>query len=703
MLKYLLLFIFFLIGLFVYGQNDTELKRRAKEFFAYNRYEDALTTLQRSRSLVRNDEEGRFLIALCYYHLNRLDESADILNNLVANERTLYPECWFYLGKIFHARHQFAEAGRFFKAYLKNISPNDPNRRMVVDIIRRCANGQQYQFKPAEAYVENLGNQVNTKFDEFGPVLSPNFEDRLYFSSAREGSMGGKRNDQGQPDERTGHYFSDMYTASIVRGTWGGVVSMPYQMNSPRHEQILDFNKDGTTLIYFKGLEPNRGEILVDTFQQREERTLRTDPFISPIDTRNGDNAPFFYNDTLILFASRRPGGYGGLDLYKISKQNGRWTAPQNLGSEINTPYDETSPFLARDGRTLYFSSNNANRSIGGLDVFRSVYIPDLQLWTEPQNMGIPINSAADDDHFRLAKDGFTGFFDSSRKDGLGQRDLYIAYFNNYLNEMEPPSVVFEPAPESENFTKTEPVRNPPINQTPSSPQVAPKTTEVPEITAANFLFFDSGNDLNDPQSSRLINKISELLIGDRSKYLVITAYALNPRSGATGLYQAISSAEQAAALLTRKGVPENALFMRAALAEEAPNGNNFGFAMVFDVNGSEEFDIKGAAVKPFDPMLQQELVYKVQIASSRSGNYNSKLLFDYPHPMVEKTLDFEYYRYTAGAVSSYAEAERLRRDVVAKGISGAYIAPYVYGRRVDYKEAGKYLSTFPDLKNFRR
>ncbi|MDX1940186.1 MAG: tetratricopeptide repeat protein, partial [Saprospiraceae bacterium] len=365
-MKYYICILFSLLCVFGYSQSDTELKRRAKEFFTFNRYEDALKTLRNSRNLSRNDEEGRFLIALCLYHLNQLDEAADILNNLVANEKTLYPECWFYLGKIFHARHQFAEAGRYYKAYLKNIAPNDPNRRMVVDIIRRCANGQQYQYKLPEAYVENLGSQVNTFYDEFTPVLSVTYDDRLYFSSSREGSMGGKRNPQGAPDERFGQYFSDMYFCENEKGTWTSVQPMPIQMNSPRHEVLLDFNKEGTALIYFKGSELNIGEILVDTFRQSENRVLSSDPFVSPIDTRSGDQSPFFYNDTLILFASSRPGGYGGYDLYKISFKNNRWTTPQNLGSSVNTAYDETSPFLARDGKTLYFSSNYAERSIGG-------------------------------------------------------------------------------------------------------------------------------------------------------------------------------------------------------------------------------------------------------------------------------------------------------------------------------------------------
>ena len=706
MKRHLLTLLVLGLAAFGYSQNDADLKRRAKEFFAYNRYEDALATLQSSRSLVRNDKEGKFLIALCHYHLNNLDEAAGILNRLVEQESEPYPECWFYLGRILHAQHQFVEAGKNYKIYLKNTPANNPNRSMVVDMVRRCANGQQYQFKTGEAIVENLGRQVNTRYDEFAPVLSPTYSDRLYFSSARPGSMGGKRNAQGTPDERTGQFFYDMFVSSVVNGAWGNVQPMPYQLNSPRHEQLLDFNGDGQALLYFKGMTMDRGEIMVDTFRQREERLLRSDPFLSPMRAQDGDRNLFLYNDTLLFFASRRPGGYGGLDLYKTTFKNGRWSTPQNLGADINTPYDETTPFLASDGRALYFSSNFAERSIGGLDVFKSVYIPDLNRWTEPQNLGLPINSAADDAHFRIARDGFTGFFSSARKDGLGQRDLYIAYFNTYREEMEPPTPVVtyneppvqnKPQPTPPTRTSTPPANSSTMDDDPFDDP--PRSVEPEPEVPANSLTFNAVYDIDNNRSTKILNNISQQLLADRSRSLVITAYALEAGAGAAEMSQAIRAAERAAGYLTRKGVADAAIFMRGAIGKS--QSANERFAMVFDVNDGGDFSPKGQATV-YDAELQQDLVYKVQIASSKSGNYNSDLLRRFDHPMVEKTLDFAYYRYTVGAVSTYAEALRLQARARAD-VPSAYIAAYVRGRRVERGDAGRFVREFPDLEKYAR
>ncbi len=700
MKHHLLVLLLLCLGAFGHSQSDAVLKQRAKKFFAYNRYEDALSTLQGSRSLVRNDPEGKFLIALCHYHLNNLDEAAHMLRAQIEQEKEPYPECWFYLGRILHAQHRFLEAGKNYKIYLKNTPANNPNRSMIVSMVRRCANGQQYQFKTGEAIVENLGKQVNTASDEFAPVLSPTYSDRLYFSSARPGSMGGKRNRQGVPDERTGQYFYDMYVSSIVGGAWGNVQPMPYQLNSPRHEQLLDFSKDGQALIYFKGLNMDRGEIMVDTFRRREERLLSSDPFISPVDAQSGDCCLFLYNDTLILFASRRPGGFGGLDLYKTSYKNGRWSAPQNLGADINTPYDETTPFLARDGQTLYFSSNYAERSIGGLDVFKSVYIADLNRWTEPQNLGLPINSAADDAYFRIAEDGFTGFFSSARKDGLGQRDLYIAYFNNYREEMEPPTPMV--AYESQPIIADPPPKPVPPRTQPSLDNDLLEEPPRSETTTAasateNLLVFGAAAEVDNARNAKILDAISRKLLADRSRSLVITAFALE--TGAVQMSQAIRAAERAAAYLRQRGVAADAIFMRGAVSESRNGGENF--AMVFDVNAGQDFVSKGNTAI-YDATLQQDLVYKVQIASSKTSDYSSSLLSRFDHPMVEKTLDFAYYRYTVGAVSTYAEALKLQTQARAH-VPSAFVAAYVRGRRVERKDAGQFVRAFPDLEKYAR
>jgi tetratricopeptide (TPR) repeat protein len=686
-------FTLFILGWTIsWSQNATELKRRAKDFFAAGRYEDALTTINSSRELSRTDAEGRFLMALCYYQLNRINESLEVLKALTESEKTPYPECWFYLGRIYHARHQFLDAALNYKVYLKNTTANESTRRVVADMIRRCSNGQQFQYQAAKAFVENLGPQVNTKYEEFAPVLSPNYADRLYFSAIREGNSGGKRSLQGNPDERNGQYFSDMFFASNTKGIWNNVQPMPYQLNSPRHEVLLDFNKDGTALIYMKGMDLKKGEIIVDTFRQLEQRLVSSDPLLAPIRPFEGDEFPCFYNDTLILFASKRPGGFGGLDIYKTVYRNGRWTNPENLGADVNTPYDETTPFLSKDGRTLYFSSDYTERSIGGLDVFRTTFVPEINRWTEPKTLGLPINSAGDDDHFRLASDGFTGFFSSNRKDGIGQRDLYIAYFNEYLSEQDEPAPVITVALENPKRTPTQP----------STPDFSEEKFSEPTnstVSVNNLLSFNTSNDLLTTKNQRLLDEIGIEVADLHDRKLVITVYAVQSSSLSAGLYNAIANAEKAAQYLVEKGVAPEAIFLRGALPDGTitPTGN---YAMMLEVVSNDDFVLKGGTNLGLNPILHEGLHYKVQIGSTKT-EYKNDLLRQFPHPMVEKTLGFEYYRYTVGAVKTFAEAQRLRQQLIAKGISGAFIAPYVKGIRADKAMARQYVSTFPDLANF--
>ncbi|MEM6770296.1 MAG: hypothetical protein AAF597_06930, partial [Bacteroidota bacterium] len=156
------------------------------------------------------------------------------------------------------------------------------------------------------------------------------------------------------------------------------------------------------------------------------------------VNPASGDVTPFFGAPDAVYFASRRPGGYGGLDLYRMERlTNGQFSTPQNLGPNVNGPFDEICPFVAKDGRTIYFSTNDPAFSVGGFDVVRSFRVLGTSdQFTLPENAGMPLNSAGDDTHFRLAPDTFTGFLASDRKDGLGKRDLYIIYFVEAREEM---------------------------------------------------------------------------------------------------------------------------------------------------------------------------------------------------------------------------------------------------------------------------
>jgi hypothetical protein len=109
-------------------------------------------------------------------------------------------------------------------------------------------------------------------------------------------------------------------------------------------------------------------------------------------------------------FSSDREGGFGGRDIYRITKlPNGKWSAPMNLGPTINSAYDEDSPFISIDNKTLYFS-HNGEKSIGGFDVFISVMNDENQSWSDPINLGVPLNSTGDDIYYTTTSNGLTGF-----------------------------------------------------------------------------------------------------------------------------------------------------------------------------------------------------------------------------------------------------------------------------------------------------
>jgi len=121
---------------------------------------------------------------------------------------------------------------------------------------------------------------------------------------------------------------------------------------------------------------------------------------------------------------------------------------------------------------------------------------------------------------------------------------------------------------------------------------------------------------------------------------------------------------------------------------------------MLIETNDIQDFIPKGNPQPGYDPMLHEGLHYKIQIASTKA-EYKRDLLRQFPHPMVEKTLNFDYFRYTVGAVKTFAEAQQLRKALIAKGVSGAYVVPYINGVRAEVAQAKQYQSIYPDLSNF--
>ena len=416
------LLLFALLPLLLFAQRKDKLDRANREFTTGD-YLGAIRTLRAVKGL-EGDAEASLLLSVSQFHANDLLGAESGLLALAEREKDNYPLVWFYLGRIYHTQHRFVRAATEYKRYLRTLNDDGPERRTVVNLLRNVDNGVRAGFVTDQMVAENMGPRVNSEHDEFGPIPSPVGSGRLYFSLVR-------------PEIATGWVQSDIVVSRNAASGWGTPASLNDFINTTAQESLTDISPDGQRLYYYRGNTSTDGRYLMDTFRANDNQMVTLDAGV-PISTQFGDVTPFYGAPDAVYFASSRAGGYGGLDLYRMPRlPNGRYGQPQNLGPNVNGPYDEICPFVAKDGRTVYFSTNDPAHSVGGFDVVRTFRVAGADgQFTVPENAGMPLNSAGDDTHFRLASDTFTGFLASDRKDGLGKRDIYVVYFIDAREEM---------------------------------------------------------------------------------------------------------------------------------------------------------------------------------------------------------------------------------------------------------------------------
>jgi outer membrane protein OmpA-like peptidoglycan-associated protein len=198
------------------------------------------------------------------------------------------------------------------------------------------------------------------------------------------------------------------------------------------HEGPVCFDRTAETIFFSRNaLIAGKVKIAKDDTQKmrlywsKKEGAIWSEPQPIPFNNNEfGDCHPAVSIDgDKLFFASNRPGGFGGMDLYVSYRVGESWSEPVNLGAEINSKGNEAFPFIHADNRTLYFTSNN-HPGYGGDDLFLSRKQKDGQ-WGKPQNLGYPINTIENEGSLVIAADGKTAFYASDREDTRGGLDLY--------------------------------------------------------------------------------------------------------------------------------------------------------------------------------------------------------------------------------------------------------------------------------------
>ncbi len=258
------------------------------------------------------------------------------------------------------------------------------------------------------ADVVNLGKNINSKADEYFPFIS-NDQTLLLYTR--------RRNDS--DDE-------DLYYSRAQDEAWRNGSPVGSGFNSRENEGMSTMVRDGRR-IFFTACN-REGVAGPCDLWQADMRDLDFYNIKSVEGLANSElwesQAAVSCDGSILYFASNRPGGLGGTDIwFTVRLPTGLWSAPTNMGPKINTPYDEEAPFITNDGRTLYFSSTG-HLGMGDQDIFMS--FKDVRgYWSEPVNLGPPVNTPFRELGFVLSADGTTGYFASNREGGYGGMDIY--------------------------------------------------------------------------------------------------------------------------------------------------------------------------------------------------------------------------------------------------------------------------------------
>jgi outer membrane protein OmpA-like peptidoglycan-associated protein len=322
---------------------------------------------------------------------------------------------YYNLAKAYHFSYRFDDAISNFYNYRSFVDLEDVNTYAEVKRqIEYAENAKLLIEEPVNIKVQSLGSVINSKYEDYSPVISGD-GNTLIFTSRREGTTGGKL-------FLDGKYYEDIYIAKKERGKWTTPRSIGVNINTEGHEATIGLSPDGQQLFIYKD-DNGDGNIYMSKLNGAE--WSKPEKLGGEINTGAWETHATVSADGQNLFlVSNRSGGLGGRDIYKVSLlPDGTWGKAENLGSTINTAFDEEAPFFSADGKTLIFSSQGHN-SMGGFDIFTSENIDGV--WSTPVNIGYPINSPEDDVFFITTPDGHYAYYSSRMEGGMGEKDIYL-------------------------------------------------------------------------------------------------------------------------------------------------------------------------------------------------------------------------------------------------------------------------------------
>ncbi len=386
----------------------------AESWILFEDYREALPLYQELIGTYPDNSNIRYRIGQCYLNLPGEKEKAiSFLEEAVENINPAYREnnfrekgapydALYYLANAYRIDNQLDKAIETYKLFMEKLDPEIYDTVIVSLQIQSCLNAKVLMASPVFIKEVNLGNTINDNNSEYNPVVSAD-ETMMVFS-------------------RSLPFYDALLYSVKMDGSWTGPLNMNEILRIDRDIYPVSLSGDGKVL-YLYNSENYDGNIYTTTYNNGSwSPAIRLN---DNINTKYWESHAVISPDNKkLFFTSNRKGTYGGLDIYVSGRDTtGDWGPAVNLGPVINTRYNEETPFLSRDGKTLFFSSRG-HMTMGGHDVFYSTLLDNGQ-WSVPLNAGYPLNSTDDDLFFMPLNQGYEGYFSKLSPDGFGKQDIY--------------------------------------------------------------------------------------------------------------------------------------------------------------------------------------------------------------------------------------------------------------------------------------
>jgi outer membrane protein OmpA-like peptidoglycan-associated protein/tetratricopeptide (TPR) repeat protein len=423
--KYLLLslisiLVFVLVSTSSFAQEfSTESKRAIKLYqtaesnFNLLNYKEAELDLTKAIEIDNNFLEAYMLLGDVYRSTKDFEKAVEVYGRVADKDVSKYPEALYFSGLSYFELVDYQKALARFKKFQRY--EKEGGRAEDAGFLKACCEFSIHAMKnPVPFEPVNLGAGINTPNHEYINSVKSD-ELQLYFTRRQidNGSRGGGED----------FFYTDR---SLVADPWKTAIKLKPPINTSGDEGALFITPDAQFLI-FAGCGRSGGYGSCDIYAAKILGETVTEPVnLGPdINTAAWETQPSLSADGRTLyFVSNRAGGFGQSDIWMSRLQdNGVWSDPKNLGETINTRGSEMAPYVHPDGQTMYFSSDG-QVGLGGMDLFISK-LDTSGSWSEPVNLGYPINSSGDEINIIVNAWGDKAYISSNMHEGFGGYDIF--------------------------------------------------------------------------------------------------------------------------------------------------------------------------------------------------------------------------------------------------------------------------------------